>query len=263
MHIESVWDYWNIDQLFLNDINLWLASPARFVACRIAQVDFPPGLVAMRRAAVEAGLAALAFDPELPVEMAAAIFRKVIAGEFQKHSVDPSERVAQVELRRTIESVVAGAIAIRQYGLPLWSPAGETKGEEHQVSFNLGLGIPVVDFLDLKFLGGIVMIHSVSKLPLQLSAAHARQCAFQSAATGFSVACLYVAPTGAKLIGVTEIAPHLATLRNAALRLANFLAGFATKEHLLAACPPPDLTSKYWSSPTERAIAQSLFGISS
>jgi len=121
----------------------------------------------------------------------------------------------------------------------------------------------VIGYLDLKFLGGVVDIKSTSRLPSKLPASHARQFALYSAATGLRTAGLYVAPTGARLIEVTDVGLHLDTLRAAAYRLACFLSSFESKEHLMAACPPPDLASFYWSSPTERAIAQSIFGVKS
>lgn len=263
MQIENVWEKWGIEHLSSSSINTWLASPAKFVASKIAKVNFPPGTAAMRGIATEAGLVALAFDHALPVDTAAAIACDTIANEFQRHGIDPEDPDARKELQRTIVCVRSGADAVRQHGMPLSVQHSDGGAQQHRVELDLGLGISVIGYLDLRFLGGIVDIKSTSRLPTKLSAAHARQFAVYSAATGLRCAGLYVAPTGVRLLEATDVDLHLETLRVAAYRLACFLSSFDTKEHLLAACPPPDLSSFYWSSPTERAVAQSLFGIKS
>jgi hypothetical protein len=263
MQIENVWERWGIEHLSPSSLNTFIASPAKFIATKIAKVKFPPGIAAMRGIAAEAGLVALAFDHELPTEIAAMIAREAIAKEFQHHSVDPADPVAQKELQRTIECVHAGADAVRQHGMPLSVQQSDDGRQQHRVEFDLGVGIPIIGYLDLKFLGGIVDIKSTSRLPTKMPATHARQFSVYSAATGMRCAGLYVAPTGARLLEVADGDLHLTTLRAAAYRLACFLSSFDTTEHLLAACPPPDLSSFHWSSPTEKAIAQSLFGVMS
>ena len=263
MQIESIWERWGLEHLSPSSLNTFIASPAKFIATKIAKVNFQPGVAAMRGIATEAGLVALAFDHDLPVDVAAVIASEVIAKEFQRHGIDPADPAAQKELQRTIECVRAGATAVRQHGMPLSVQTADKGPQQHKVEFDLGVGIPVIGFLDLKFLGGIVDIKSTSRLPTKLSAAHARQFALYSAATGQRCAGLYVAPTGTRLLEVGDVDLHLATMRATAYRLACFLSSFESKEQLLAACPPPDLSSFYWSSQTEKAIAYSLFGISS
>jgi hypothetical protein len=263
VHIESVWKKWEIPHLSASSINAWIASPARFVASKILGIEFPPGAAAMRGIAVEAGLVALAGDHKLPVDMAIELANRVISQEFQRHGIDPDNESARLELQRTRQCIQAGANAVRQHGLPLAVQPTDHGAQQHKIEYDLGLSIPVIGYLDLKFLGGIVDIKSTSRLPSKMSATHARQFALYASATGLRTAGLYVSPTGVKLLEVLDVKEHIETLRAAAFRLACFLSTFDSPSHLVAACPPPDLSSICWSSLHERAIAQSVFGIKS
>jgi hypothetical protein len=263
LHIESVWQKWGIPHLSASSINTWIASPAKLIASKILKVEFPPGVAAMRGIAVEAGLVALAMEHDLPVDMAIRIASDVIAKEFQRHGIEPTDPAAQLELQRTGACIRMGADAVRQHGMPLTVQPTDNGAQQHRIEYDLGVGIPVIGFLDLKFLGGIVDIKSTSRLPSKMSAPHARQFSLYASATGMRTAGLYVSPNGVKLLEVLDIEVHLQTLRAAAHRLACFLSSFESTEHLVAACPPPDLSSFYWTSPKERSIAQTVFGIKS
>jgi hypothetical protein len=259
---DLVWEHWELEHLSPAAINLWIASPARFVAAKIAGVKFPPSVAEMQQVGVKAGLVALAHDRVLAIDEAAGMARAVLAAEIRHHGVDPDDAVAQRALDHVTDCIRVGADAIRQHGIPLSPPCDGQDPPRHKLELHLGLGIPLVGYPDLKYLSGVVGIQTVAHLPTSIAAAQARELSLWAAATGQRAAALYVSPEGVSLLEVDHMDQHLATLRVAACRLAGFLSRFADKEQLLAACPPPDLASPYWSSPTEHAIAQGLFGIS-
>lgn len=254
--ITQTWARFGIEHLSASAINSFISSPARFVVSKVLSERTPAGAAALRGIAVEAGLMALASVPDLSVDQAVEEAIQQLNVQMLSAGILGSTPSAAKEIDRAASCIRAGAAAFRALGQPLLND----DGRQHKITLDLGVGVPIIGYLDALYPSLICDIKSVSRLPSDISASHGRQFAIYAAATGLPVRAFYVSERGVAQFQAVGTEVYLASCRDTAVRIARFLGHFENREELLAACPPPDLSSYQWNSEQDRALALRVFG---
>lgn len=244
-----------ITHLSPSSVNLWIAQPALWCASYLMKRRTAVGPAAHRGTAIEAGVEAGLFDPEMPVEECQKI------GEAKFHSLTRLSADPRIEKERaSISPSIAVALAeLRQYGVP----EASDDGRQHKIVREVeGIGVPVWGFLDFWWPqhGIIVDLKSTSQIPSQVSAPHARQGAFY--AGGKSNQQVRMAYVSAKRIAayiVNDVEQHMASFVQTAQSIERFLS-LSDDGEKLTRCLSPDLSSFYWGDASARALAQEIWG---
>jgi len=245
-----------IDHLSPSSVNLFIAQPALWCASYLMKRRTPVGPAAHRGTAIECGVEAGLFDPNMPVEECQKI------GEAKFHSLTRLSGDGRIEKERaTIAPSIAVALAeLRQYG----TPDAADDGRQHKVVREIeGVSVPVWGFLDFWWPqhGIIVDLKSTARVPSAISEAHARQGAFYAGVGGNSeVRFGYVSEKKIAVYVLQDVAAHLASFVSAAQSIERFLSLSGDSEKLTR-CMTPDLSSFYWGDASARAIAQEIWGI--
>lgn len=246
-----------IDHLSASHINLFIAQPAMWAASYLLKKRTSVGPAAHRGSAIECGVEAALFDPEMPIataqEMALAKFHSLT-----RLSADP--RIEKE--RENIAPSVAIAIAeLRQYGIP----EKAEDGRQHKISIDLpGVAVPIIGYLDLLFPqhGILVDLKTTSRIPSEMSEAHARQGAIYHRAKGnHQVRFAYVSTKKIAVYVLENPEDHLAAVVRAASAIENFLT-LSDDAELLTRCFAPDMSSFYWGDASARALANEIWGSS-
>jgi len=149
-----------IDHLSASHVNLFIAQPAMWAATYLMKKWTPVGPAAHRGIAIECGVEAGLFDPEMPV----AECQKLALEKF--HTLTRLSADLRIEKEReTIAPSVEIALAeLRQYGVP----DKPEDGRQHKISVQLeGAPVPVIGYLDFKWSGhGIIGdLKSTARIP--------------------------------------------------------------------------------------------------
>ena len=246
-----------IDHLSASHINLFIAQPAMWAATYLLKKRTQVGPAAHRGSAIECGVEAGLFDPEIPIaaaqDLALAKFHALT-----RLSADP-----RIEKERELVSPsVAIALAeLRQYGLP----EKPEDGRQHKISIDLpGVPVPVIGYLDLLFPqhGILVDLKTTSRIPTEMSEAHARQGAIYHLAKGnHQVRFAYVSAKKIAVYVLENPTEHLAGVTRAAKAIENFLT-LSDDAELLTRCFAPDMSSFYWGDASARTLATEIWGLS-
>lgn len=245
-----------IGHLSPSSVNLWIAQPALWAASYLMKKRTAVGPAAHRGTAIEAGVEAGLFDPEMPVEECQKI------GEARFHSLTRLSADARIEKERaTIAPSIAVALAeMRQYGIP---EAAEG-GRQHKVVRDIeGISVPVWGYLDFWWPqhGIIVDLKSTARVPSSISEAHARQGAFYAGTGGNTeVRFGYVSEKKISVYVLQDVAAHMASFVSAAQSIERFLS-LSDDSEKLTRCLSPDLSSFYWGDASARALAQEIWGV--
>lgn len=245
----------NITHLSASHVNLFISAPALWAASYLLKRRTPVGPAAHRGTAIEHGVEAGLFDPEMPVEVA----QKMAQAKF--HTLTRLSADGRIEKEReTIDGSVAVALAeLRQYGVPE-KPAD---GRQHKLEVTLeGVPVPVIGFLDFIWPqhGIIGDLKTTARIPSEISEAHARQGSLYLR-HGSNMECrmIYVSKSKVAAYVVTDAASHVASFVQAAQAIERFLSLSDDPEHLTR-CFAPDLSSFYWGDASAKRVAQEIWG---
>jgi hypothetical protein len=254
----NVFQRHGIDHLSASSMNLFIAQPALWCASYLMKKRTPVGPAAHRGTAIECGVEAGLFDPEMPVkaaqDLALAKYHTLTRGvlintdprvEKEREAVAPSVEVALAELR--------------QYGLPDQS----TGGRQHKIEVTLdGVPVPVVGYLDLLFPqhGLLVDLKSTARIPSEMTDAHRRQGAIYAAAMGnHEVRFAYVSTKKIAVYVLDDVTPRIAEVTRTAKAIENLLS-LSDDGERLTRCFAPDLSSFYWGDASARRLATEIWG---
>lgn len=246
-----------IDHLSASSMNLFVAQPALWAASYLMKRRTAVGPAAHRGTAIECGVEAGLFDPDLPV----AECQKVALAKF--HTLTRLSADPRIEKERDViaSSVDVALAELRQYGVP----DRPENGRQHKIEIRLeGVPVPVIGYLDFKWTahGIIGDLKSTSRIPSEIGVPHCRQGAIYSASGlgNMQTRMMYVS---AKKIAVYEVpdAPrHLADLTKVAQSIERFISLSDDPERLTLALSP-DTSSFYWGDQSARTIAKEIWGL--
>lgn len=244
-----------ITHLSASNVNLFVAQPALWCVSYLLKKRTPVGPAAHRGTAIECGVEAGLFDPEMPVaEAQKAALEKYHT--LTRLSADP-----RIEKEREViaPSVEVALAELRQYGVPD-KPDGE---RQHKISYRIeGVPVPVWGFLDFEWPehGIIVDLKSTARIPSEISDAHARQGAIYTGPGGNRQ--VRFAYTSAKKIAVyvlDNVDQHLRSFVQAAQAIERLLE-LSDDGEKLTRCFAPDLSSFYWGDASARRLATEIWG---
>ncbi len=225
-----------------NDLGLWVL--------RYLFKVYDPGNAAMERGkAVEHGCyvghTGSEFDD--PIEEAVREFNKATALGVSGEARDRE--------RANIPLMVQQYLDLFDGNLP------KLEGFQRRIEVEVpGCPIPVIGYTDFDFEDVIVDLKTTTRLPSAISAAHRRQGAIYSRASGNrGVDFIYLTPKKAARYQLENSDQDWLEVCETAHRLLRFLNKFETREELAAAVIP-NFDTFYWSSTSTREKAREVFG---
>ena len=245
----------DITHLSASSVNLFIAQPALWCCSYLMKRRTNVGPAAHRGTAIECGVEAGLFDPELPV----AECQQRAMAKF--HSLTRLSADPRIEKERdTIEPSVEVALAeLRQYGIP----EKPDDGRQHKLIRELpGVPVPIWGFLDFWYPqhGIVVDLKSTGRIPSSISEPHARQGALYAGEGGNTqVRMAYVSAKKISVLIVEDVDQHLASFVRAAQSIERLLS-LSDDGEKLTRCFAPDLTSFYWGDQSARALAHEIWG---
>ena len=225
-----------------NDLGLW--------ALRYLFKVYDPGNAAMERGkAVEHGcyIGHTGSEFDDPIEEAVREFNKAtalgVAGEARDRE------------RENIPLMVQQYLDLFDGNLPT------LEGFQRRIEVEVpGCPIPVIGYTDFDFEDVIVDLKTTTRLPSAISAAHRRQGAIYSRASGNrGVDFIYLTPRKAARYQLENSDQDWLEVCETAHRLLRFLNKFETREEIAAAVIP-NFDTFYWSSTSTREKAREVFG---
>jgi len=253
--MTSAFEKHGISHLSASSINLFIAQPAMWCVSYLMKRRTPVGPAAHRGTAIEAGIEAGLFDPQMPVEEC----QRIAQEKF--HSLTRLSADARIDKERaTIDgSVEVGLKELRQYGVPE-APEGD---RQHKIVRMIeGIPIPIWGYLDFWWPqhGVIVDLKTTSRVPSSVSDAHARQGAFYAGAnSNQQVRMAYLSEKKIAVYVVEDVGRHLYTFVTAAQAIERLLS-LSDDSEKLTRCFVPDLSSFYWGDASARSIADEIWG---
>lgn len=245
-----------ISHLSASSVNLFISQPALWCASYLMKRRTPVGPAAHRGTAIEAGVEAGLFDPDMPVEEAQRIGRE----KYHKLVFLNSDPRVEKE-RATIEPSIAIALEeLRQYGVPEKPDAGE---RQRKLELDIpGVPVPVWGYLDFHWPdhGIIVDLKTTGRIPSEISDAHGRQGAlYLQHGSNQQMRFAYVSSKKIAVYILDNPHDHLASFVRAAQSIERFLS-LSDDSEKLTRCFAPDLSSFYWGDQSARTIAQEIWG---
>lgn len=240
-----------ITHLSASSLNLWINSPAMWVAEKIFGHRGAPSAAMFRGIAVEDAVV----DTLRGADAAEAI-RKAESG-FDGRFFMGDEKTAKE--RAFIAPMTEQALAVLS---PLGEPDFPEDGQ-HKIELVCNCGdfkLPIIGFLDLFYPqhGRVIDIKSTLRMPSKMSVDHQLQRAVYARAMGNStVEFLYCSPSKSALLADGDVATILARVKAHTTRLEAFLS-LLTKEQMRAAVPLNE-GSFYWAG--NEAIAKELYNV--
>lgn len=241
-----------IKHLSPSSINAFANSPALWVMERLLDRKVPGGAKMNRGTAVEKGIVAGLYNPDL----SEADCIEIAQAEFRQLSIMSSDAGKDKEIKDIPAYVRAGIKLLRPLGIPT------TNQEGVEIAMD-GVSVPVIGYIDLYYKEhGIVDIKTKGRMPSNIDTKDARQLAFYQVATSdnYQVRACYLTPIKASLCSVENPRAHYNALRNIALSLQRFLA-ISDDPKVLAGLVAPDVDSFYFNSPILRQHAFEVYGV--
>lgn len=198
----------SIDHLSASSVNKFIENPALWYIEYVRKVK-SSGPAAWRGSAVEKAIIGHLLDPENTVEEAAntavALYEEE-RGRKQNQMPESEEEKADTYVATIPDLVAAGCSEIRDLGQPT--------AIQKRVEGDIGVGVPLVGYLDLEYEDRVIDVKVVGQMPSSIETVKngmLRQMAFYRHATGKPVYLLFIAKppknkshTGFKLIEVPE-----------------------------------------------------------
>ena len=244
-----------ITHLSPSSVNLFISQPSLWACSYLLKRRTPVGPAAHRGNAIEAGVEAGLFDPEMPIEAC----QKIAEAKF--HSLTRLSGDPRVEKERaTVAPSVAVALPeLRQYGIP----EASDDGRQHKVVREIeGISIPVWGFLDFWWPqhGCIVDLKSTARVPSGISAPHARQGAFYAGFGGNTeVRFAYTSEKKIMVYILEDVAAHMTSFVTAAQAIERLLS-LSDDSEKLTKCFAPDLDTFWWGDASAKQIAKEVWG---
>jgi hypothetical protein len=225
-----------------NDLGLWVL--------RYLFKVYDPGNAAMERGkAVEHGcyIGHTGSEFDDPIEEAVREFNKATALGVSGEARDRE--------RANIPLMVQQYLDLFDGNLPT------LEGFQRRIEVEVpGCPIPVIGYTDFDFEDVIVDLKTTTRLPSAISAAHRRQGAIYSRASGNrGVDFIYLTPKKAARYQLENSDQDWLEVCETAHRLLRFLDKFETREEV-AAVVIPNFDTFYWSSASTREKAREVFG---
>lgn len=246
-----------ITHLSASSVNLFVAQPALWCCSYLLGKRTAVGPAAHRGTAIECGVEAGLFDPELPVEEA----QKLALAKFHsltRLSADPRIEKEREAIAPSVEVALA---ELRQYGVPDAPPEGT--GRQWKISYMVeGVPVPVWGFLDFEWPehGIIVDLKSTLRIPSEISDAHARQGAiYTGPGSNRQVRFAYTSPKKIAVYVLNDVAKHLTSFVQAAQAIERLLS-LSDDGEKLTQCFAPDLSTFYWGDASARRLAIEIWG---
>lgn len=244
-----------IDHLSASHINLFIAQPAMWAASYLLKKRTPVGPAAHRGTAIECGVEAGLFDPEIPV---AACQETALAKyhSLTRLSADPRIEKERDAIAPSVEIALA---ELRQYGVP----SKPEDGRQHKIEVTLeGVPVPFIGYLDFRWdQHGIVGdLKSTARIPSEISDAHCRQGAiYTRAGSNAQTRMIYVSAKKIAVYTIENVDQHVAQVVRTAKAIENLL-NLSDDSELLTRCFAPDLSSFYWGDASARSLAAEIWG---
>ena len=244
-----------ITHLSASSVNLFISQPAMWACSYLMKKRTPVGPAAHRGTAIEAGVEAGLFDPDMPVSEC----QKVATAKF--HSLTRLSADQRIEKEReTIEPSVAVALTeLRQYGIP----ERPTEGRQSKLELTIpGVPVPVWGFLDFFWPdhGIILDLKTSARIPSEISDAHARQGAlYLQHGSNLQMRFGYVSSKKIAVYVLEDAQRHLASFVQAAQAIERLLS-LSDDSEALTRCFAPDLSSFYWGDASARRLAVEIWG---
>ncbi len=249
----------NIDHLSASNVNLFVSQPALWCASYLMKRKTPVGPAAHRGTAIECGVEAGLFDPEMPLEECHKLALKKYDSLTRGVLLNTDPRVEKE--RGVIADSVSVALAeLRQYGIP----DKPEDGRQHKIEVMLdGVPIPFLGYLDFKWSshGIIGDLKSTARIPSEVSPPHCRQGAIytQSSNGNMATRMMYVSAKKIAVYQVDDCARHISEMVRIAKAIEGFLSLSDDPEKLTRSLYP-DHTSFYWGDASARAVANEIWG---
>lgn len=244
-----------IEHLSASSVNLFIAQPAMWCASYLMKKRTPVGPAAHRGNAIEAGIEAGLFDPDMPVEQC----QKIADEAFVRLTRLSAHPRVEKERATIAGSVEVGLKELRQYGLP----AKPQEGRQHKLELAIpGVAVPVIGYLDFLWPNhGIILdLKTTSRVPSEISEAHARQGAlYLRSGSNQQMRFGYLSAKKIAVYVLEDADRHLASFVRAAQSIESFLSLSDDAERLTRSLSP-DMSSFYWNEPAARAVAQEIWG---
>ena len=253
--MSNAFEKHGITHLSASSVNLFISQPSLWCATYLMKRRTPVGPAAHRGTAIECGVEAGLFDPELPVEEAG----KIALARF--HSLTRLSADPRIEKEREViaPSVAVALAELRQYGVP----DKPDEGRQHKISYMIeGVPVPVWGFLDFEWPqhGIIVDLKSTARVPSEISPPHGRQGAiYAGPGSNREVRFGYVSAKKITVYALTDIDAHLRSFVSGAQAIERLLS-LSDDGEKLTRCFAPDLTSFYWGDASARALATEIWG---
>lgn len=253
--MSNAFERHGIQHLSASHLNLFVAQPAMWAVSYLLKRRTGVGPAAHRGTAIEAGVEAGLFDPEMPVKAAQAL------SMAKYHTLTRLSADPRIEKEREcIEPSVAVALAeLRQYGVP----DKPENGRQHKIEVMLpGVPVPAIGFLDLDFPahGLLVDLKTTSRIPTEMSDAHSLQGSlYWKAKSNYQVRFAYVSAKKIAVYVLDNPTVHVARATQTAQAIERFLSLSDDSEEL-ARCFMPDMQSFYWGDASARALAHEIWG---
>jgi len=244
-----------IDHLSASHLNLFVAQPAMWAASYLLKKRTGVGPAAHRGTAIECGVEAGLFDPEMSIATA----QQMALGKF--HTLTRLSADTRIEREREMiaPAVEIGLTELRQYGIP----DKPEKGRQHKIEVELpGVPVPAIGYLDLDFPkhGLLVDLKTTARIPSEMSDAHCLQGAlYQRAKGNYQVRFAYL--SGKKIAVYVLETPddHFSRAVRTAKAIERLLS-LTDDSDKLARCFAPDMSSFYWGDASARALAHEIWG---
>lgn len=244
-----------IEHLSASSVNLFIAQPAMWCASYLMKRRTPVGPAAHRGTAIEAGIEAGLFDPQMPVEEC----QKIADESFVRNTRLSAHPNIDKERATIAGSVEVGLKELRQYGVP----AKPEEGRQHKLDIAVpGVPVPVIGYLDFLWPNhGIILdLKTTSRVPSEISEAHARQGAlYLRHGSNQQMRFAYLSAKKIAVYVLEDADKHLASFVRAAQSIESFLSLSDDAERLTRSLAP-DMSSFYWNEPAARAVAQEIWG---
>jgi len=253
--MSNAFERHGIKHLSASHLNLFVAQPAMWAASYLLKRRTGVGPAAHRGTAIECGVEAGLFDPEMPVEVAQAM------AMAKYHTLTRLSADPRIEKEReAIEpSVVVALAELRQYGVPE-KPAD---GRQHKIEVMLeGIPIPVIGYLDLLYPqhGMLLDLKTTSRIPSEMSDAHCLQGGiYARAKDNHQVRFAYVSAKKIAVYVLDNPSDHVARATRTAKAIERLLS-LSDDSEALTRCFAPDMSSFYWGDASARALAHEIWG---
>jgi hypothetical protein len=248
-----------IGHLSASSVNLFIAQPAMWCASYLMKKRTPVGPAAHRGTAIEAGIEAGLFDPQMPVEEC----QKIADESFVRNTRLSAHPNIDKERATIAGSVEVGLAELRQYGVPSIPDPEKAIYRQHRLELDIpGVAVPVLGFLDFWWPqhGIILDLKTTSRVPSEISEAHARQGAlYLRHGSNQQMRFAYLSNKKIAVYVLEDADKHLASFVRAAQSIENFLSLSDDAERLTRSLAP-DMSSFYWNEPSARAVAQEIWG---